>query len=80
MRWWQTDALRIARVLFDELPHGQAFGRRFIVGQRRNALRRLRQTFAEQDFADPIAAQDGAGARGARLLGQRRRLGQDAAA
>ena len=40
----------------------------------------LRQLLAEQDFAHPVAAQDRAGARRARLLGQRRRQAQDAAA
>ncbi len=73
-------AAGVAGVLLDELPHGQAIGRGFILGQPRHVLRRLRQLLAEQHFADPVAAQDRTGARRARLLRQRRRQPQDAAA
>ncbi len=71
---WQTAHCGSLRVLLDELAHGQALGRGFVVGQPRHVLGRARQLLAEQHFADPVAAQDRAGARGAGLLGQRRRL------
>ena len=40
IRTWQLDALRVAGVLLDELPHGQLVGRRFVVGQQRHVLGR----------------------------------------
>ena len=53
---------------------------RLHLGQLRHILRRPGQLLAEQHFADPVAAQDRAGARCARLLAQRRRLRQNSAA
>ena len=73
-------ALGVAGVLFDELAHGQRGDRRFFVRQRRHALGRTGQAVAKQHLADPVSTQDRAGARGAGLLGERGRLGQNSAA
>ena len=70
-------ALRVAGMLLHQLPHRQTFQGGFVRRQRRHVLRRTRQTLAEQNFANPIAAQDRAGARSARLLGKGGRLAQD---
>ena len=72
MRW--HDAQRGSlRVLLDELAHGEPLGRGLVVGELRDVLGRPGQLLAQQDFAHPVAPQDRAGARGARLLGERRR-------
>ena len=60
----------VTAVPFDHLPFRQS--RRNGVGQLRHVLRRTRQLFAEQHFADPVAAQDRTGPRGSGLLGENR--------
>ena len=47
--------------------------------QDRHVFGRTREFFAQQYFAEPVASQDGAGARSAALLGKRGGEGQDAA-
>ena len=70
-------ALRVAGMLLHQLPHRQTFQGGFVRRQRRHVLRRTRQTLAEQNFGNPIAAQDRAGAQSAGLLGEGGRLAQD---
>src|SRR5947199_2751111 len=62
----------------DQLPLRQSCGDR--IGKLRDVLGRPRQFLAEQHFANPVAAQDGTGARRTRLLSQSCRKPQDAAA
>ena len=64
-------------MLFDQLADRQTGQGGFVRRQRRHVFRRTRQPLAQQNFGNPIAAQDRAGARSARLLGERGRLGQD---
>ena len=54
----------------DHLPFGQTV--RDSVRELRHVLRWTRQLLAEQYFTDPVAAQNGTGARCAGLLGERR--------
>ncbi len=70
-------ALRVAGMLLDQLPDRQAGHGAFVRRQRRHVFWRARQALAEQHFGNPIAAQDGAGARRARLFGKGGRLAQD---
>ena len=67
-------------MLLDELADRQAVGRRLVVGELRDVLGRLGQPLAQQALEQPVAAQDRAGARRARLLRQDRAQGQHAAA
>ena len=71
-------ATGVAAVSLDQLPLGQAL-RRF-VREHGHILRGTGQFFAEDDFADPVAAQDRAGARGPALPGQGGGKSKDAAA
>ena len=76
---WHAEHRASDAVLFDELPHGESLRS----PRPRAAAARLSAAaaaFAQEHFADPIAAQDGAGARRAGLLRERCRLGKDAAA
>ena len=65
----------ITAVTFDQLSLSQPFWNR--LGQGRHIFGRSRQLFTQQNFADPVAAQDRARARYARLLGKCRRQSQD---
>ncbi len=71
--------LRIAYMLFHQLSHGKFVTFRSIVRQWRHALGWLRQTLAQQHFANPNASKNGARARCSRLLRQRGGLCQHAA-
>jgi len=64
-----ASALRIAAVALDQLKLDEAL--RSFLGEHRHALWRTRQLFAEDHFAEPVAAQDRAGACGSGLLRQR---------
>ena len=64
----------------DQLADGQLVAGCLIVGERRHAGGRFGKAFAEEDFADPDAAKDRAGARGAGVGGEGRALAEDAAA
>ena len=61
-----SGAFFVAAVTFDELALGESGGR--FLGQDGHAFRRTRQFLTEDDFAEPVAAQDGTGARGAALF------------
>src|SRR6266540_726329 len=73
-------ALRVAGMLLHQLADGQALGRGLVLRELRNPLRRARQAFPEEHLADPVAAQDGTGARGPGLLGEGCGLGEHSAA
>ncbi len=68
-----------ALCLLRQLPHGQG-SRRLGLRKGRHIFRRARDLLAEQRLDDKVAAQDGAGARSARLLRQHGRLAEQPAA
>src|SRR5258708_1752002 len=72
-------ALRIARMLCYKLPHGKSLCCGFVLGKFRGVLRRAGQPLPQKHLADPVSPQDRAGARCARLLGERCGEPQDSA-
>ena len=72
-------AARLAGMQGHQLAQGQPLGSGFIGRKLGHVLGRPRQLLSQEYFADPVAAQDGTGPGGSRLLAQSRGQRQDTA-